>query len=481
MPSPKRFDLLVLGGGTGGLVSAQIAAGIGARVALVEQERTGGDCLWTGCVPSKSLLAAAELAHAMRHADALGLTPHEAPVDLAKVMEHVQAAQAAIAPTDSPERLRESGVEVFSGKGVFVAPGELAVGGEKLRFRSAIVATGSAPVLPPVDGLEGTRPLTTETVWDLRELPGRLIVVGGGPIGCELGQAFVRLGSKVTIVDMADRLLTKEEPEASQLVADALRGDGVELRLGASLDAARRTGSEVVLTLGGGEELRADEVLVAAGRKPRSAGFGLERLGVRVDERGAVQTDATMRTANRRVFAVGDVVATLPFTHMAAHHARVATLNALFGLRRSAQKATIPWVTFTDPEVAHVGLTEAEAREEWGDAVTIARAGYDEVDRAIAAGATTGFALLVGDDKRRLVGATIVGRGAGESIAELTAWISQGEKIDVVSNTVHAYPTFAEAAARAADQHLRERFNTPGVRRAVAPVLALARRLPRRT
>ncbi|MBA2350041.1 MAG: FAD-dependent oxidoreductase [Solirubrobacterales bacterium] len=480
MASPKRFDLLVLGGGTGGLVSAQIAAGIGARVALVEQERTGGDCLWTGCVPSKSLLAAAELAHAMRHADKLGLTPHEAPVDLAKVMEHVQAAQATIAPQDSPERLRNAGVEVYEGHGAFVAPGELRVGGETLRFRSAILATGSAPVLPPVDGLEGIEPLTTDSVWGLRELPERLVVVGGGPIGCELGQAFARLGSRVSIVDVADRVLTKEEPEASQVVAESLRADGVELRLGASLSAARREGEEVVLTLEDGEELRADRVLVAAGRKPRTEGFGLELIGVETDDRGAVQTDATMRTANRRVFAVGDVVATLPFTHAAAHHARVATLNALFGLRRSAEKATIPWVTFTDPEVAHVGMTEAQAREEWGDDITLARAGFDELDRAITAGATTGFALLVGDDKRRLVGATIVGRGAGESIAELTAWISQGEKIDVVSNTVHAYPTFAEAAARAADQHLRERFNTPGIRRAVAPVLALARMLPRR-
>ncbi|WP_372789529.1 NAD(P)/FAD-dependent oxidoreductase [Paraconexibacter sp.] len=481
MSREPRYDLVILGGGTGGLVSAMIAAGIGARVALVEADRTGGDCLWTGCVPSKSLLAAADLAHAMRHADRLGLTPASPTVDLARVMEHVRAAQSQIAPHDSPERLRAAGVEVLEGTGRFAGPDVVAVGDRRLRFRRAIVATGSAAVVPPIPGLRETDPLTNETVWGLTEVPPRLAVIGGGPIGCELGQAFARLGSDVTIIDVEDRVLPREEPFASAALADALRADGITLRLGARVEQVDGHQGAATLTLGGVDpgSVVADRILVAAGRRPRIEDLGLETVDVRV-ERGAIAVDSTLRTSNRRVLAVGDVIGGLAFTHVAAHHARVATLNALFGLRRRADAAPIPWVTFTDPEVAHVGLTEAQARERWGARTVIACSSYDQVDRAITARETVGGARLVGDPKGRLVGATLVGRGSGESIAELTAWIAMGEKLERVSQTVHAYPTYAEAAARAADEHLRARFATPRVRRLLAPVLAIARRLPRR-
>ncbi len=478
MSRTKRYDLVLLGGGTGGLVAALIAAGTGARVALVEHDRTGGDCLWTGCVPSKSLIAAANLQHEMAHAERLGLTSSAAPVDLARVMEHVRSAQAQIAPHDSPERLEREGVTVVRGTGRFVAPGQVAVGEQRLRYRSAIVATGSEPVLPPVDGLADADPLTNETVWDLHELPARLVVVGAGPIGCELGQAFARLGSQVTIVDMADRVLPREEPDASALLAGVLEAEGIDLRLDASLERVVRGADGLVTVSVGGPrpgDVVADRVLVAAGRRPRTADLGLDTVGVELDDDGSVRVDATMRTTGRRIFAVGDVAGQLAFTHVAALHARVATLNALFGLRRRADRAAIPWVTFTDPEVAHVGLTEAQARAEDGDDVVLARAGYDKVDRAVTAGQVVGSALLVGDKRGRLVGATLVGRGAGESIAELTAWIEAGEKLERVSQTVHAYPTYAEASSHAADEHLREKFNTPTVRRALKPVLALAR------
>ncbi len=296
-----RYDLVILGGGTGGLVSAMIAAGIGARVALIESDRTGGDCLWTGCVPSKSLLAAADLAHAMRHADRLGLAPAAPAVDLAKVMEHVRAAQATIAPHDSPERLRDAGVDVIEGTGRFVEPGVVAVGDRRLRFRRAIIATGSSAVIPPIPGLQDVDPLTNETVWDLTEVPSRLAVIGGGPIGCELGQAFARLGSRVTIVDMEDRVLPREEPAASDTLAGALRAEGVELRLGAGVqDVERTTEGGARLTLSGPSpaHLEVDRVLVAAGRRPRTADLGLELVGVQTD-RGAVTVDGTMRTSNR--------------------------------------------------------------------------------------------------------------------------------------------------------------------------------------
>jgi len=484
MARTQRYDLVVLGGGTGGLVSAAIAAGMGARVALVEREaQPGGDCLWTGCVPSKSLLAAAELVHGVRHAGRFGVRAKVEPVDLAAVMGHVQDVQAQIAPHDSLARLGSLGVEVITATGRFAGDGVIEAGGRELRFRKAIVATGSQPVLPPIPGLEDVEALTNETVWSLRELPGALAVIGGGPIGCELGQAFARLGSRVSIIDAAERLLSREEPSASRLLAAALTAEGVDLRLSTAVDAVNRTPSgRIAVHLGGTRPtvVEVDRVLVAAGRAPRTDDLGLESAGIRTDGAGAVIVDDRLRTSSRRVFAVGDVVGGLAFTHVAAHHARVATPNALLGLRRSASTAQIPWVTFTDPEVAHVGLTEDAARKRWGaKAQVTAIEGHGQLDRPVTARAPIAAATLVGDRRGRLVGATIVGRAAGESIAELTAWIEAEEKIDTVSQTVHAYPTYSEAAARAADEHLRARLAAPRTRAALRTVLALARRLPR--
>ena len=484
MARQERYDLVVLGGGTGGLVSALVAAGTGARVALVEGDRTGGDCLWTGCVPSKSLIAAADLAHRMRHAGRLGLTASDAPVDLSAVMDHVDAARARIAPHDSPERLRDEGVEVVEAHGRFTGPRTVEAGGRLLHGRAVIVATGSRAVVPPVPGLAEADPLTNESVWDVRTLPRRLAVVGAGPIGCELGQAFARLGSRVTIVDVAHRVLPREEPAASASVTEALQEEGVDLRLGmhvARVDGRADGSWGLHLEEDAAHPVEADLILVAAGRAPRTADLGLEAAGVRVTEEGAIRVDGTLRTSARGVFAVGDVTGGPAFTHVAAHHARTAAVNALFGLRRRADRAQIPRVTFTDPEVAHVGLTEAQARERWGDRVVLARAGYDKVDRAIASDRVDGgFALLVGTPRGKLVGATLVGAGSGESIAELTAWIESGARIDAVSQTVHAYPTYADAAARAADEHLRAKYATPGMRRVTGTVLRARRLLPSR-
>jgi len=474
----RRYDLVVLGGGTGGLVCSMIAASVGARVALIERERTGGDCLWTGCIPSKSLIAAAGLAHRMRHADAVGLAPVEPEIDFERVMERVWGAIRTIEPQDSPERLRAAGVEVIHADGRFAGPGTIIADGRELRFRAAIIATGAQPTAPPIPGLADADPLSTDSIWDLRELPPRLAVLGGGPIGCELGQAFARLGSRVTLVEIADRLLAREDPQASELIASRLRNDGVDVRTRWRASDVRKTpdgGHELVLDgPDGPETVPFDRILVTTGRSPRTGDLGLDSVGVRVDDRGAIVVDTRLRATARGIYAAGDVTGLLSFTHVAAHHARVATPNALFHTRTKISH-TLPWVTFTDPEVAHVGLTESEARERWGDRVIIAEFDYHELDRAITAGEAYGFAKLVGDPRGRLVGATVAAPGGGDAIAELTAWVTQGEKIGAVSRTVHAYPTLAEGPARAADGYLTARYSTPRVRALIRVLLAALR------
>ncbi len=474
-----RHDLVILGGGSAGLVAAFIAAGMRARVALVERSRTGGDCLWTGCVPSKSLIAAAQLAHRIRHADSVGLTPVDPVVDFERVMDRVHGAMATIEPHDSPRRLREAGVEVIIGEGCFVGPSSIQVDGRTLDFRSAIVATGSRPGAMSIDGISDIDVLSTDTVWGLRELPRRLTVLGGGPVGCELAQAFARLGSRVTLVELADRLLAKEEPDASALIAERLGAEGVDVRLDTRAVQARPSvgaATELVMESRGARSAVAfDRLLVATGRRPVTGGIGLEEAGVDVDRQGAVVTDERLRTSARRIYAAGDVTARLPFTHVAGHHAQVAAPNALLGARRTIDE-TIPWVTFTDPEVAHVGLTEAQARERWGTRTIIARSDYAHLDRAIIDGAPRGFALLVGDPRGRLVGATVAAAGGGEVIAELTALIRQGEPLAGVASTVHAYPTLAQGPARAAGEHLQRRYAGWGYQ-ALARGVLMARRL----
>jgi pyruvate/2-oxoglutarate dehydrogenase complex dihydrolipoamide dehydrogenase (E3) component len=480
MRRSDRYDLVVIGGGTAGLVSALIAAGAGARVALVERERTGGDCLWTGCVPSKALIAAAELAHRVRHADRVGLAAAEPEIDFARVMERVDGARRAIEPQDSPERLRSEGVEVIGAAARFVRPGTVEAGGRELRYRTAIVATGSRPAVPPVPGLSDADPLTTATLWDLRVRPERLLVVGGGAVGCELGQAFARLGSKVTLVEMAPRLLAREEPAASALVARALSEDGVEVLTDTKLVSVG-DGRSAVLERADGAQLERgfNRVLVAVGRLPVTDGIGLETIGAVTADNGALVVDSRLRTSVRGVYGAGDVTGALPFTHVAAYHARVAVPNALFHLRRSVDYAGVPWATFTDPEVARVGLSEQDARERWGARAVVAQFDYAELDRAITAGEPRGFAMLIGDPRGRLVGATVVAAAAGETIAELAAHVAAGAKVDAISQQVHAYPTFSEGPARAADDYLRAKLLGPRTRALVKPLLALLRTLDR--
>jgi pyruvate/2-oxoglutarate dehydrogenase complex dihydrolipoamide dehydrogenase (E3) component len=478
------YDFAVIGGGTAGLVSSRTAAGLGARTVLIERDRPGGDCLWTGCVPSKALIASADLAHRIRTADSLGLEAREPKFDFARVMDHVHGAQATIEPDDSAESLERDGVEVIRGSARFDGPGRIDVGGRTVRFRTALIATGSRPVMPSLDGLAEADPLTNETVWDLREQPRRLVVLGGGPIGCELGQAFRRLGSEVTMVQRRGYLLPKEEPEARALIAARLREEGVDLRLGTS--PVRVEGGRVLVVSGSGsgssgeeERIEFDRIMVAAGRRPETDGLGLDTVGVDLDDRGGVKVDARLATTARGIYAAGDAVTALPFTHVAGYHGRTVVANALFRTRAKVSYESVPWATFTDPEVGRVGMTEADARERFGDGVVTARWDYAHNDRAITAADTAGFAKLVGDPRGRLVGATVAAAHGGESIAELAAWIRAGRKVDDVSQTVHAYPTFTEGQARAADDYLRQKYLNPRVRRLTRPALALLRLVDR--
>lgn len=490
MPTEPQ-DLVVLGGGTAGLVAAVGAAGVGARVTLVEADRTGGDCLWTGCVPSKSLVAAASAVHGARTADRFGLGTAELAVDLGAIMDTVRSRQAAIAPHDSPERLEREGVTVLTGRATLADRGAVRVEQadgtvRELRTRRALVATGSRPALPPVEGLAEAEPLTSDTVWDLRELPRRLVVLGGGAIGCELGQAFARLGSDVTIVEMLDELLPQEEPEAGAALRQVLRAEGVTVRTATRAVRVDDRGADTALVIETTDDRRQrahlpfDAILVATGRTPTTAGLGLERNGVALRRSGHVAVDDTMRTTADWVFAAGDVTGELPFTHAAGAQAGLVVTNALFGLRRRFDASTVPWATFTAPEVGRIGMTEDEAIATHGpDAVTVAHFGDEQLDRAVTAGVTTGFTKLVAGPRDRIVGATVVGERAGDVIGAVTAWVTQGATLSDIGQTTIAYPTFSEGPTRAAGEVLRGRFLSPRTRRLTVPVLAASRLVSR--
>ena len=468
----------MIGGGSAGLVASLTAAGLGARVALVERDRPGGDCLFTGCIPSKALIASARLAHDMRHAGRLGLTPADPEVDFARVMERVGGAIEAAGREDTPEHLRSEGVELVEGEAAFARPGVVIAAGRELRFRAALIATGSRPALPPVPGLADAAPLTNEDVFGLTELPPRLAVLGGGPIGVELGQAFARLGSRVQIVEMADRLLPREEPEAGLLIGERLAGEGVGVHTGTR---AVRVESGVLHGRGPASDVEVpfDRLLAATGRRPVTDGLGLERVGVETDEHGWIRVDRRLRTTGDHIYAAGDAVGGLFFTHVAGYHGLLAMANALFRVRQKTEHEAIPWVTFTDPEVARVGMSEAQARARLGRDPLVFRHDFERSDRAITASATTGFAKLVADRRGRLLGATICGEAAGESIAEAARLVRDGGKVAELSQMVHAYPTFTEAPARAADDWWRRKYFTTGARRFYRPLFALMRVLDR--
>jgi pyruvate/2-oxoglutarate dehydrogenase complex dihydrolipoamide dehydrogenase (E3) component len=463
--SSTVWDLLVVGAGSAGLVGARTAASLGASVLLVERDRTGGDCLWTGCVPSKALLAAADLAADVRRAGRLGVHAGDVRVDFAAVLRHVRAAIDAIEPDDSPDALRRAGVAVQHGTARFTGPRSAEVDGAPVRFRQALIATGSRPAVPPIPGLAAAGPLTSETVWDLTELPARLAVLGGGTIGCELGQAFARLGAAVTVLEGADRLLPAEDPDASRLVTEALTGDGATVLAGAPVVEVAGT----ALVLAGGRRVEADAVLVAVGRRPDTAGLDPQAAGVELDGRGFVAVDERLRTGNPRIWAAGDVTGQPQFTHSGGVHGSVAAGNAVLGLRRRADQV-IPRVTLTSPEVAAVG-----APTDGGHPGRVHTVPHRDVDRAVAEGHTAGFTRLVVGPRGRIAGATVVGPRAGETLAELTLAVRRGLRTRDLAGSMHPYPTYGDGPWSAAIGDVRSRLAAPAAR-GVTRALALARR-----
>ena len=448
----EAYDLVIIGGGSAGLTAAGFAVQLGARTALVEKHRIGGDCTWTGCVPSKTLLKAAKVAHEMRTAGLHGLSPIEPGVDLKQVMAHVRAVVADVYQHESPESLRSDGIDVFLGGARFLDPYTLAVGETTLTARRVLVATGAHPYIPPVEGLDKVDYLTYENVWDLEALPSHLIVVGGGPIGCEMAQAFRRLGAGVTLVEGMERLLLNDEPDAAHVMANRFAGEGIDLRFNTIIEGAwqDRTGIHVVAS---GDELLGDALLLAVGRRPNVDGLGLEEAGIAYSEHG-IQVDDHLRTSQRHIYAAGDCLGGYQFTHYAGWQAFMAVRNALLPGATRGIADRVPWTTFTDPEVAHVGLTETQARDKFGDSVMTCEWPMEHVDRARAEGDTAGFFKLIHKQDGTLLGVTIVAGRAGEMIHEWIMALDQGLKVGDLANSIHVYPTYSMASMQAA-AHIR--------------------------
>ncbi|MCQ3941623.1 MAG: dihydrolipoamide dehydrogenase [Alphaproteobacteria bacterium] len=459
-------DICVIGAGSGGLSVAAAAAAFGVPVVLIEKHRMGGDCLNTGCVPSKSLIAAARRAHLVRTSGAFGIEA-TVTVDFTKVRAHVHEVIAAIAPNDSVERFRGLGVRVIKGEARFVGPKTVRVGDTTIQARRFVIATGSRPALPSIPGLERLPYLTNETVFNLEQCPRHLLVIGAGPIGLELGQAFRRLGAQVTVLEAAAPL-AKDDPECASVVLDQLAREGIDIRTGVTI-ARMDTGPagvRAVLQMGAGEEaIDASHVLVAAGRRAVVEGLGLDAAGISCGRNGIV-VDKGLRTTNRHVYAVGDIAGGPQFTHAANYHAGLVIRNALFRLPVSADDSLIPRVTFTDPELAHAGLTEAQARARHG-AVRVARWPYRENDRAQAERETHGHIKVVMSARGRILGATIVGTDAGELISTWALAVERRMNIRAMTGVVVPYPTRAEIGKRAAINVFARGLTSPLVRRII--------------
>jgi len=462
-PQPQdRYHLVVVGAGTAGLVSAAIAASLGAKVALIERHLMGGDCLNVGCVPSKALLSAARSWQAARRSaeDFSGPGLGSEAGDFAGVMERLRRLRSQIAPIDGAARFRELGVDVFLGHGRFVASDSLEVGGKRLLFRKAVIATGGRASAPPVPGLESVPYLTNETIFTLTELPRRLAILGGGPIGCEMAQSFARFGSEVHLFQSAERLLTRDDHQAAEVLAARFRAEGIDVHLGCAVTrvALRNEGLALFYPQEGGEgELQADHLLVAVGRRPNIEGMGLEAAGVDYGP-GGIEVDDSLRTSNARIFALGDVASKLQFTHLADAQARMMIKNAFFLGRSKVSELVVPWCTYTSPEVAQVGLTAAEAARQ-GISIDTVQVEMADVDRARLEGQEEGFLKVLlekGGDK--ILGATLVGEHAGDMIGHVVLAMTHKLGLAAFGTTIFPYPTQGEIFRKAADAYNRRRL-----------------------
>ena len=458
-------DLCIIGAGSGGLSVAAAAAALGVPVVLIEKAKMGGDCLNTGCVPSKALLAAAKRAEAFRSSAAFGVKPQRPGIEFYQVNDHIHGVIAAIAPNDSRARFTALGVRVIEGEARFQDAQTVVAGDVEVKARRFVIATGSTPAVPPIPGLDRTPYLTNETIFEARERPKHLIVIGAGAVGLELAQAFRRLGSEVTVLEAAQPL-AKEDPECTAVVLDQLAREGVAIRCGVKVARVKRvrTKVEVVLEAGGREEtLEGSDLLIATGRRPSLDGLGLDAAGIKHDVSG-IAVDQRLRTSNKNVYAIGDVAGSVQFTHAANYHASLVIRHALFRMPVKVDLDAIPRVTFTDPELAHVGLTEAEARAR-GKTIRLLRWPYHENDRAQAERETSGHIKVITDKKGWILGATIVGAAAGELITAWTLAINQRLNIRAFAGIVVPYPTLSEIGKRAAISFYTPRLASPWLRR----------------
>jgi pyruvate/2-oxoglutarate dehydrogenase complex dihydrolipoamide dehydrogenase (E3) component len=461
-------DICVIGAGSGGLSVAAAAAAFGVPVVLVEKGRMGGDCLNTGCVPSKSLIAAARRARVSRSSASFGIHASDVSIDFEAVHDHVHKVIAEIAPVDSAERFTGLGVRVIKAEARFTAPDAISAGDCAIKARRFVIATGSTPSIPPISGLDAVPYLTNEIVFDLRQCPRHLLVIGGGPIGLELAQAFRRLGSEVTVLEGAVPL-AKDDPECTAVVLDQLAREQIAVRAGVKISRIEHLAGNVRVVLEGpaGEEaVEGSHLLVATGRRPTVTGLDLEKAGINYDSRG-IAVDKRMRTSNRRVYAIGDVAGGLQFTHAANYHAGLVIRHALFRLPVSVNDDIVPRVTFTDPELAHVGLTEMQARQRY-KSIRVLRAAFHDNDRAVTERETHGHVKIVTAKGGKILGATIVGAEAGELIAPWSLAVTNGMNIRAMAGVVLPYPTRAEAGKRAAIEFFAPSLRSPWLRRVVA-------------
>ncbi len=463
-----NVDICIIGGGSGGLSMAAAAAAFGQRVVLIEKGKMGGDCLNYGCVPSKALLAAARRAHHMREAAKFGIASVEPGIDYAAVQAHVRGVIAAIAPNDSVERFFGLGVRVITAAGRFVDRETVEAGEYRIKARRFVIATGSSPAVPPIPGLKDIPYFTNETIFDNTSKLAHLLIIGGGPIGLELAQAHRRLGSEVTVVEGL-KAMGKDDPELAVVVLDHLRGEGITIRKGTVVEKVSGGNGTIILTLktdAGAETIEGTHLLIAAGREPNTVDLGLEAAGIKFGKKG-IAVDAGLRTSNKRVYAIGDVAGGLQFTHVANDHAGIVIRRILFRLPAKTTARAVPWVTFTDPELAHIGLLEEDARKSHGK-VNVLRWSFHDNDRAQAERETSGHIKVVTSQKGQILGVTIVGAQAGEIIQMWSLAMAQKLKIKAMTDWISPYPTLSEVNKRAAFRYYASAPGNPFVRKVIS-------------
>lgn len=476
-----KFDIVIIGGGVGGLVTASGAAQLGARVALVDKTDLGGDCLHHGCVPTKRLVHSAKIASLSRRFDEFGLEGESPRVNFSKVMENMRRVQDKIAINDDPDRFRKMGVEVIFGSGQFIDSHTFEVNGKRISGRRFLIATGSSPVVLPIPGLKDINPLTNVTALELNELPESIAILGAGPIGMEFAQVFLRLGSKVTVIEKMGQILPREDKELSDTLEEILTEEGIQIATCTEVKEVKSEGDKKIIEAicpTGNKTFKVDQIMIAIGRSPNVKGLNLEAAGVKYEERSGIKVDETMRTNVKHIFACGDVAGPYAFTHVAEYQAGIVISNSLFPfMKRKVDYRVIPWVTYTDPELGRVGLTEAEAKEKYGASnISVFRFKFSEVDRSIIEGEGHGLIKIVVNKKKRILGAHLLGPHSGELLHEFVLAMKENLPITSISQTIHVYPTTSQAVKRVCDQYYKEKLFTGSFPKIAKTIINLARK-----